>query len=112
MVSIKSSGYDPTADRVEEYSNLSLQQVDEAHRIDGIAGPPLHVENELDAFGREQEPLWKAAGILQSRPALIAHSGLKEQAETAEHLSRRHRRLVKHGQVHQSQPGNYPSEYH
>ena len=89
-----SGSYDPTADRVEEYSNLSLQQVDEAHRIDGITGPALHVENELDAFGREQEPLWKAEGILQSRPAQIAHSGLKVQAVTAEHLSRRHRRLV------------------
>jgi hypothetical protein len=98
MVSIKSSGYDPTTDRVEEYSNLSLQQVDEAHRIDGISGPALHLENELDAFGREQEPLWMAEGILQSRPAFIAHSGLKEQAETAEHLSRRHRRLVKRAQ--------------
>lgn len=93
-----SGAYDPTGDRVEEYSNLSLQQVDEAHRIDGITGPALHVENELDAFGREQEPLWKAEGILQSRPALISHSGLKEQAETAEHLSRRHRRLVKRAQ--------------
>ncbi len=90
--------YDPTDERVTEYSNLSLQQVDEAHRIDGRAGPALHVENELDAFGREQEPLWKAEGILQSRPALIAHSGLKGQAETAEHLSRRHRRLVKRAQ--------------
>jgi hypothetical protein len=98
MVSIKNSGYDPTADRVEEFSNLSLQQVDEAHRIDGIPGPALHVENELDAFGREQEPLWKAEGILQSRPALILLSGLKVQAETAEHLSRRHRRLVKRAQ--------------
>ena len=100
MASIKNGGgsYDPTADRVDEYSNLSLQQVDEAHRIDGITGSALHVENELDAFGREQEPLWKAEGILQSRPALIAHSGLKVQAETAEHLSRRHRRLVKRAQ--------------
>jgi len=98
MVSIKNPGYDPTADRVEEYSNLSLQQVDEAHRVDGVTGPALHVENELDAFGREQEPLWNAEGILQSRPALIVHSGLKVQAETAEHLSRRHRRLVKRAQ--------------
>ncbi|MET4781616.1 hypothetical protein [Glaciihabitans sp. UYNi722] len=89
---------DPTDERVTEYSNLSLQQVDEAHRIDGLAGPGLHVENELDAFGREQEPLWKAEGIAQSRPALIAHSGLKVQAETAERLSRRHRRLVKRAQ--------------
>jgi hypothetical protein len=100
MATIKNAGgsYDATADRVEEYSNLGLQQVDEAHRIAGVAGPALHVENELDAFGREQEPLWKAAGILQSRPALIAHSGLKVQAETAEYLSRRHRRLVKQAQ--------------
>lgn len=98
MVSIKNPGYDPTADRVEEYSNLSLQQVDEAHRIDGVSGPALHVENELDAFGREQEPLWKAEGILQSRPAMVAHSGLKAQAESAVHLSRRHRRLVKRAQ--------------
>jgi len=90
--------YDPTDERVTEYSNLSLQQVDEAHRVDGVAGPALHVENELDAFGREQEPLWKAEGILQSRPALIAHSGLKEHADTSEHLSRRHRRLVKRAQ--------------
>lgn len=100
MATIKSpsGSYDPTADRVEEYSNLSLQQVDEAHRVDGITGPAFHVENELDAFGREQEPLWNAEGILRSRPALIAHSGLKVQAETAEHLSRRHRRLVKRAQ--------------
>ncbi len=90
-----SGSYTPTDERVTEYSNLSLQQVDEAHRIDGINGPALHVENELDAFGREQEPLWKAEGILQSRPALVEHSGLKVQAETAKHLSRRHRRLVK-----------------
>ena len=93
-----SGSHDPTEERVTEYSNLSLQQVDEAHRIDGITGPALHVENELDAFGREQEPLWQAEGILQSRPALVAHSGLKVQAETAEHLSRRHRRLVKRAQ--------------
>ncbi|MET4782425.1 hypothetical protein [Glaciihabitans sp. UYNi722] len=100
MATIKnaSGSYDATADRVEEYSNLSLQQVDEAHRINGTTGPALHVENELDAFGREQEPLWKAEGILQSRPALIAHAGLKVQAESAEHLSRRHRRLVKRAQ--------------
>ncbi len=100
MANTKTSNgsYNSTVDRVDEYSNVSLQQVDEAHRIDGITGSALHVENEIDAFGREQEPLWKAEGILRSRPALIAHSGLKEQAETAEHLSRRHRRLVKRAQ--------------
>ena len=38
-----SGSYDPTGDRVEEYSNLSLQQVDEENRIDGIARPALHV---------------------------------------------------------------------
>ena len=65
-----SSSHDPTEERVTEYSNLSLQQVDEAHRIDGIAGPALHVENELDAFGREQEPLWEAEGVLQAHQRL------------------------------------------
>ena len=98
MASIKGPSYDPTSDRIEEYSELSLQQVDEAHRIEGIYGPPLHVENELDAFGREQEPLWEAEGLLNSRPAFVAHSGLKEQAETGEYMSRRHRRLVKRAQ--------------
>lgn len=70
-------------ERFDEYSNLSLQQTDEAHRIAGAYGPPLHVEDELDAFGREQLPLFRAEGIVASRDAFVEMEGLEGQRSSS-----------------------------
>ncbi len=87
-----------TFDRIAEYTDLPLQQVDGVRRLDGPLGPPLHVEHELDAFGQEQTPLWEADGVLNSRPARVAHRGLRPAASAANHLNRQHRHLVKRAQ--------------
>ncbi len=71
--------------RFDEYSSLGLQQVDEVRQVVGVLGAPLHVEDELDAFGREQEPLWEADGIAESRAAEMRAAGVAPlQAAVAE----------------------------
>ena len=64
-------------DRFDEYSELSIQQTDEVRRLPGVYGTPLHVEAELDAFGREQAPLWEAEGLAESRDSFVEYRSLR-----------------------------------
>jgi len=81
-------------DRFDEYSNLSLTQTDQAQRVPGIYGPPLHVEQEIDAFGREQIPLWTAEGIVAAREAYVEKERLEAQHWSASHITDRDMDLV------------------
>jgi hypothetical protein len=87
-------------DRFEEYSNLSLQQTDEARRVEGVHGPALHIENELDAFGREQVPLFRAEGIVASRDALVEREALRARQWSSAQVTTGDMRVVDAAREH------------
>ena len=71
------------------------------HPVDTVSSTPaspatavLHVENELDAFGREQPPLFVAEAEAERRPALTVKAGLSPAAEAAQAIHASHVDLV------------------
>lgn len=71
----------------DEVDTIALHPVDTVSTLPASPETPVfHVENELDAFGREQTDLWTAEAESARRPVLAAEAGLAPAATAAQFI--------------------------